>query len=224
MARRRQSRDGGGRGRQSAVRHLHGNERCGVGGARLDDVCVFRLDGHAARVSLQPCRSRDGRLGQCACVARDGFPQGRHGVHGDRLRSARLGLGRAICAGEDAPADDSRRRHGCTGARQHRAALPADHLAAYAVLCAASRAGDRKPRRRSAQDRGAHLVCGRRARHEREGDARAHPGSVGRAAGRVLRLHRSLAARRRLLLRSVATRGRTGRDASARGRADLGSC
>ena len=139
MARRRQDRDGGGRAGAPALRHLHRHDRRGLGAARLDDVLVLRLDRRAARLPLQPRRSRDGRLGQRARAAGHGLPQGRHRVHGHRLRPACLGLGRAIRARENAASGHPRRRHGCARARRHRRSLQADHPPPHAVLCAASR-------------------------------------------------------------------------------------
>ena len=90
-------------------------------------------------------------------------------------------------------ADHSRRRHGRAGARQHRAALSSrpSCCARHPTRCISA-----APCRRLAPiraDRRAHAVRRRRAGHERRRDARAHPGAMGRAAGRVLRLHRSVA-------------------------------
>ena len=223
MAGGRQAGNGRGRRGAAALRHLYGDERRAVGGARLDDVLLVRHHRHAAGVSLLPYRPRIMGLGQCAGAARHGFPPRRHGVHDHRLWPPCLGLGRAIRARQNGPADLARRRHGCARPRQYRDPLQADHRAVHAVLRAASRAHLASARHRSAQNRGAHAVRCRRARHEHRRHPRAHPGFMGRAAGGILRLHRSLAPCRRFFLPAFANARRAGDHASPRRRAGLGN-
>ena len=111
-----------------------------------------------------------------------------------------------------AAADDPGRRHGRQGARQHHPALQADHPAVHAVLCAASRprhAGSRRTTR--ANDQRPHAVSSAASRRMSIAATRERIEElVGRAHGRILRLHRGVAACRRLFVRGVAARG-TGR-------------
>ncbi len=66
-------------------------------------------------------------------------PPGRHGVHVHRLRSARVGLGRAVRPREDGRAVHPGRRHGRRMRARARRSLQADHPALHAVLRAAPR-------------------------------------------------------------------------------------